>query len=305
MKLPVFKSVATTFAYFFTHLLHIIKAGWLPLLILFGIMAFVMPNYMDAIMAMSEISEDDPEAIMGLMGGLFKWMGILMLSWVVFYTIFAAGILKHLNRGETNSLPFYLKFGGDEIRIVITLILAFLAILGIYIAGSIVFTILMGVVSVVPSTFSTIVMAILGIIAFVGFIWFNLRLSLIMPAAITEKKLGIGPSWAASKGNTLQLFFYWLIIGIIMIAVSIAYMMLVNPDYIGQIFAMAEVTDPEELSRMNEEMMASNMAMWDLSSPAGILKFAGSYFGSILYYGFATVASGVAYRMTTEAKSDE
>jgi len=49
-------------------------------------------------------------------------------------------------------------------------------------------------------------------IAFVvAMIWFSLRLSLIFPASVSERTVGVVQSWNATKGAAWSLFFYWFL----------------------------------------------------------------------------------------------
>ena len=50
-------------------------------------------------------------------------MGLIYLSAAIAYPMMIAGALKHVVRGEAPRMPFYLSYGLDEIRILLSYII--------------------------------------------------------------------------------------------------------------------------------------------------------------------------------------
>jgi hypothetical protein len=77
------------------------------------------------------------------------------------------------------------------------------------------------------------IIALIAMFAFaIALIWFMLRMSMSLPAAIGERKIGIAVSWRVTAGNVWRLLFYsilWLIVFCLLAAIYIA---LVTPDFL-------------------------------------------------------------------------
>ena len=172
MRFPVFKAFAAGLAYIFTQFLTLLRILWLPALLMMAINFALLPTVMEAQLAMLEIDpEADPAAVFETMGPMFKTMGIMYLAAAIFYPMMMAGVLRHVTRGEAPRLPFYLRFGGDEIRIILATIIFFILSTVIYAVGMFGFLAVGLAMSALSGALGAVAMAIGGI-AF--FLWRNL-----------------------------------------------------------------------------------------------------------------------------------
>ena len=306
-KFPLSKAITTTFAYLTEEFFTWVKILWLPVLMLQAALTAIMPRYMNVTMQMLELGDDPPtDAVLPLMGSFFTWIGVMLLVSLVIYAIIFGGVLRHISRGEKPTAPFYLQFGADETRILATMLLGGLVIGIAYIGGAIAF-----------AAAATVLGAALGILGgliafflFFGFLggiaWLCVRLSLAFPAAVAEQRIGLAPSWAATKGNFWSLSAYWLLFFIVIMFFASAYSMVVMPDYFSNIGEMIAAGDDEaEVNRINLEIIKQSMAMYDISNPRFLLTGIATYLYSFALFGVMSAATGVAYWLLTDARARE
>lgn len=154
MKLPVFKALGASLSYIGAHFFTLIKIMWLPALLLTGVMAYVMPTVMDAQMQLIAVEETgDPTDVLALLGPIFKSSGLMYLAAAIFYPMIMAGVLKHVIRGDAPRLPFYLQYGGDELRLLLAYILIFIISVVAVIAGFLGFGVLSAVLGIALGRF--------------------------------------------------------------------------------------------------------------------------------------------------------
>ena len=301
MKLPLSKAITTTFAYLTEEFFTWLRILWLPVLILQAAMVAIMPQYMDTSIEIMELGDDvDPGVVFAMIGPMLAWMGILAILSIVIYAIGYSGVFRHISRGDVPSTPFYLQFGADEARVIVTMLLGILLMMMVYIGGGIALMAITAVLTTVAGGIGGIIVFFLVIAFFVGIAWFYLRLSLMLPAAVAEKRIGIAPSWAVTKGNTWALFAYWLLWFIVIMFLASAYSIVAMPDYfsmMGEILAAGG--DEAEIDRINIEMTKKSMAMYDISNPRFFLLQIATYLYSLSLFAVMTVASGVAYWFLT------
>jgi hypothetical protein len=305
MKLPVFKAIGMTFAFVVSNWLDILKIVWLPIVLLIGAYALIMPGYMASFAGFMQTgSQPSPEEAAQIFGSVLPLAFGLLLVSMAFNMIVFAGILKLVIRGEKPSLPFYIGFGGDEWRLLATWVLVFLIFFGAQIA----FALVTGVVTFALGAAGAIVALVLMLVYFVGLIWMCVRLSLATAATVGASTIGIGPSWSASKGNAWRLFFYWFIWGIIFAILYVAIILILMPDYftqLGQVMAAAQGGSVQEIEAASNAMTASAMSIYDFSSPAGIAALAIVTVLGVIGTAFWIVSGGVAWRLLTDDQPEK
>jgi hypothetical protein len=313
MKLPVFKAFGASFAVVFGHFGEMLKILWLPLALLLGAgywFAGQTFRYSRHIMEMQLPGGPvDPHQMMQEVFHELGWTGLILLADIILIPMMFAGILRFIIRGERAKGLFYLRFGGDELRILITFILQALLFCALYIGGIIVIGLLvygLGYAQMSPSI-SGLAGLLVGLAFIVFMIWVALRLSLTLPAAVGARKIGIGPSWSVTKGNVWRLLGYWILWGLLFWLIEVVLIMFLMPGYfagIGQMMQtiMAHPHDPaaaeHAMREWNLQMMTTLGERWSFISGAGFIL------GLVLYPLFIA-SGGVAYRLMTEKKDDE
>lgn len=304
MKLPVRKAIGATFAYFIAELATVIRIVWAPLLLMGVALAIATPRYLQAVLAISDLGpQPDPNDVLPLVGPMFASLGLMSLIFALGYPMIFSGVMRHVIRGEAPRLPFYLNFGADELRVLGTYILVGLMTGLVYMVGAIgaaAVSAIFGALGAITGAKALVGLGSLIImVAFLGaLLWFVLRMSLALPAAIGARTIGIAISWEATKGNVLRLFGFWLFWISLLIIVETVLLLILSPDYLAQMGAMiAASPDQQAAHQMQTEMMRQQLQQLEHFS---VLKTAltaglGMVFG-VLIFGLWASALGVAYR---------
>jgi hypothetical protein len=307
MKLPVFKAVATTFAFIAANALELVKIVWLPVALMLVLMAVVMPGYMQAIVGAStaDPAAASQEAMAALSAGtpIFLLVFVVSIAW---YLVLFAGILKLVLNGEKPKLPFYIGFGGDEFRLLGTWVLQMLIFIGAYLGIAIVGG-AAGFFAMSSPVIGGIAVLIVVVAGLVAFCWLMLRLSLATPATVGQRTIGLGPSWNAAKGNVWRLLGYWLIWGVIFMVIEIAMIAVLMPGYfeaMGDMFTAAGSGSVENVEAATQKMNDAMMSMYS-GTPGSIASLAAGMILGTFAIVILAVAGGVAWRLMTETSPEK
>lgn len=151
---------------------------------------------------------------------------ILPISMIV-GAVLSAGIARAVLFPEEKSRFGYLRFGADELRVlVVTLCIALLAgiIMSVAFIG---LTILIVAAVAFPLVWLAVVAGFFGCIAL--FVWLAVKWSLAIPITITRKKLAIFDSFAATKGHFWPLLGMAIVAGVMGILIWFLSMVVVMP----------------------------------------------------------------------------
>ncbi|HXI86273.1 MAG TPA: hypothetical protein VNH64_02355 [Parvularculaceae bacterium] len=312
MKLPVIKGFAAGFAYLFTHFIDIIKGLWLPVLLLQAALIYVMPHYLGPVMQMHSVSDHpDPQAALAALRPVLGWGFLLFLSTIIFYPMMQASVLKPLVRGEKPSLPFYLQYGGDEFRLLFTLVLFVIMMIVVGLVswlGALVSAVALGALLHKAGAIFSLFICLAIIIAV---IWFMLRLSLMFAATVGARRIGLAESWRVTKRNAGLLFFYWFLWGIVLMIVGAIYAAIAMSGMSAlwaQFFhdLSANMHDHAAMKSAMEDwrqsMMQYQASLWDSSKPSFWVFQTATYFYQIVKVAIGSVAAGVAYRFLTDGE---
>ena len=314
MKFPVFKAFFATLGYVAAHFFTLVQILWLPSLLIIGANWAYMSATMDmqfALLSYGDGSADPsaPSVIPAeLFGKAFLYAGAMYLAMAILYPMMFAGVLRHLVRGEAPKLPFYLRFGGDEFRILIAIVLLLLLFGVVFLVGMLALLALGVAAAAISEAVGVILMAVLPLALLIVGLWFALRLSVVFAAAVGERSIGIAESWRLTKGNAWGLFFFWLLFWLLLAAVSVLFFLVVaaglGPLFI-ELFTAASSNNFEAIAEIQQRMLELQRDMIDLSRPGFWVYTIGAYLFTILYTALWAAAGGVAYRYLSAAAGDE
>jgi hypothetical protein len=222
----------------------------------------------------------DPEAIAANMQSMF---GQLMLFQFLFFLLFVAmwtAALRAILRPTEGGVAF-LRFGMDEIRmIILTVVIAILIYAGLVVA--IIAAIMIGAAAYAAAgAAAAIAVGVIAAIAALSvIIWLEVRLSLAFPLTLLRGDIIIAESWRLTRGRFWPLFGAYLVIFVVVTALSIAASFASTGSYLVDL--IQNMGDPEGLQRVIQAQMASQLgeidAMtilgWVLSAAAGALTIA-------------------------------
>ena len=299
MKLPVLKAFGATLAYLARHAPTLFAAMWLPALMLIAGSAYAMPQYMESMM---EFSNADPAAgIPSFPPEFFRSMGIMMGAGALFYPMLTVASLRHLVRGDELKAPFYFSFGGDEIRVIAAYLLFTLMFAAAYIVFLLGFLAVTLVLSLLSKMVAGVVAALGAVAGLAALFWFMLRLSLIFPATIATRKIGVAESWHATKGNSFRLLGFWLLVMTILAFVGGAYFALALPGLLETYGSIIDAgADPAAQREIERKMLELQRDVYDPSKPAFWPFVAATYVYTMAVTAIINVASGIAWRYLTD-----
>lgn len=298
MKLPVFKAVGATFAYLFRHAGLLFASLWLPALLFMAAMIYAMPLYMDAVIKMSP----SDGAVTTLSPEFLRATGIMYGASFAFYPMLYVASLRHLVRGDRLKFPFYLNFGGDEIRVIAAYFLLMVVIFVTMIVGVLGVAAIAFSVSIIWKSAGEIIALVPMIALLVAMPWIMMRLSLIFPAAIARRSVGISESWRATKGNSLRLLLFWIIITLAVLPAVGAYFALVFWDQFGALReAFSTAGDPAVVSaEVERRMLEIQREFYDPAREGFWPAMIATYLYMIVVTAYTNVASGMAWRYLTD-----
>lgn len=307
MKLPVFKAFFAGLALVFGKAGELFKTLWLPALLMMAGLAFIMPRYLGAAVDMTAMDPADPAAVFAAMGPMFKYMGLLYLAMAILYPMMIAGNLKYIIRGQELGLPFYLQFGRDEFRILITILLLFIMFVLAAVAGELAIVVLTIVSAIGSKAIGGVIMLIAMLAFAIALIWFLLRMSLAFPATIGARKIGVAESWRLTKGNAWRLFFYWFFWWLVLVIVALLYIALAFPGLLTMVQEafVAAGQGSEATQEFQTRWAQMQRDQWDASKPGFWVYVGGTYLYTLVNTALGNVAGGVAYRYLSGGQPSE
>jgi hypothetical protein len=222
----------------------------------------------------------DPQAMAANMEAIF---GQLMLFQFAFFILFVAmwtAAQRAVLRPSEGGLAF-IRFGMDEIRMFILMI----ALTAMFYVGLVIAAILITIISLIAYAAGGAVVAVpLAVIFGVGalgvVVWLYVRLSLAYPLTLLRREIVIGESWQLTRGRFWSLFTAYLVIFVLITALSLAANFATSGSYLIEI--VQNMKDPVALQQVMEaqvarqfgEISAMTVLGWVLTSTAGALTIA-------------------------------
>ncbi len=300
MKFPVFKAIATTFAFAAQYWLDLLRIIWAPVA-LFAVASVIYSSAFQRYLL--QVASSPPYQQQGLPPAFFDllpYMAASLLISTLFGVMTTAGIHKLVLRGEKPALPFYLNLGMDEWRLFLT----GLVFVCIFLLVQVTMIVLVGLVSAV-SAISPMVGSAAGFILVIVTMFFLirllLRLSLVTAACVDTRRIGVKPSFTATRGNELPLLGYWLLWIVMGFALQIAATAILVPEAFGAYQAMLNPGSVESQQLM-QEAMAASARNFDLTTPLGVARIAVSWLFAAIQIVFGLLAASIAWRMVNEGK---
>ena len=145
MKLPVFRAVGMTFAFVLGHFGEIARVLWLPTALLVAASAWFLHQLVPVALAMLDLgTPPEPAQVLTAIGPICAPIGVLLVLLLILMPMQYAGVLRYLIKGEKAGGVLYLRFGHDELNMLITYILVILIGIGV----SLVFSVVEGILKI-------------------------------------------------------------------------------------------------------------------------------------------------------------
>ena len=303
MKYPVFKAFGATFAYLAARWLHLVKALWFPAALLVGLQLYTMTPFLTAVSSIIGLGENpDPAEATVHLGELGKWGLLMMAGSAVAYPMMTVASLVHIVRGEELKAPIYLRYGGDELRVLASYLLLSAMLLVISIVGGLGATVIVVIFSLALPQARAFLNSLAEFAVNVAAMWFRLRLSVLYPASISTGTIGFGASWAITNGQAWRLFFFWALIGAALTPLIVA----MSAPFAGEFFPLFQRLGEagEDQAAVRAAVVAILDAMAKLFSPENpsyamlaVALFAGTMATTAAF----NVAAGISWRYLTDS----
>lgn len=220
MSFRVFKAVAATFAYLAGHWLLLLKAMWLPGLIVAGLQLYAAPSLLASMAEFTLLGPNpDPETAAAAFTRFGGSIIFYLIAGLIFFPMLTVASLKHIMRGEEQRLPFYLNYGADETRIMGANFLFHLMVFVIMLIAEIVAGVLVATATFAGPAAAGAVKSIGSIFSQAATGWFQVRLSTLFPAVMATRTMGLGIAWDATRRDWLALIGFWILIGLVILPV--------------------------------------------------------------------------------------
>jgi hypothetical protein len=263
-------------------------------LVVTAIMAFLLISFAgDALMALraaEQTGEADPSVALAF----FTKVAPISLLGLIVTTVFVAASYRVILRPE-DSRYAYLRFGGDELRLML-LSLIFVGLwMGVTFAAVMAIGILAAVVGMAAGSGGAGVIALIGVLAGLAvlpvFVWLWVRLSMAWPETFADRKLHVFHSWRLTKGN------FWRLLGAYVLAIILALIvMLLGLIIYAAVAAILTGGDLSAVGQVFEPDMSSTAAYF---TPAMLIyTFFAGLLGPLQYL-IMFAPGAVAYRQLT------
>lgn len=298
MKFPVTTAIAAAFAYMSRHWLLLLRALWLPTGLYVAAQLYALPKFFAAALPIIDLKQDaQPQAVMELFGALAVPIAIVALASALFQPMMIVASLKHLVRGEEIRAPFYLGFGGDELRVFGAYVLLSAMVIVISIVGGLAFGAVAAIAALAAPAIGKLAVTIGDLMVNIVTAWFRLRLSVLYPAALATRTLGFGPAWIETKGRVVGLLGFWILIGLSILAVSLVFLGPVMFKFAPMFMAVGEAGADEAAARAALRPLIAALAKTFRPDSASFAPFAiGLYAATLAATAVGNVAAGVAWR---------
>ena len=288
-KIPVGKTISYAYSFTFGNFLTVVGLAWFPLLLV-GIGAYLaLPPYFAGLQAM--MATQDPTKLSSAGGYMLLFMIVMFMSFNMIYVAVARQALGL----RTGPAFFYFSLDRAFWRLLGAYLLMFLIVMGVMIAGGIVFGVLAGIlVATVGQGVAAGAAGVTGAVVLVGLTFFLMfRLLFFMaPVTVAEGHRVLRRSWTLSGGNFWRIFAVLLAIMVPLIIVEIVLEVVIFGFV--SLGPLRPNASPQETIAFYQQIGAQLYGMLPFLAPVAIVLYA-------VVIGLLISASSFAYRALVPA----
>jgi hypothetical protein len=318
-KIPVGKTISDAYGYAFGQFLPNLGIIWLPMILLFGLMALVFPLYFGAIShMMSTLQPAQPGTVPDISGvmAIYRYMLVFYIVEVLILAQITLGMTRRALGMDQGPVYFFLSIGRTYWQLVgayLIMIVIFIAVLFVVEIATIIVGLVVGLtvgLGAAGSHAGPSAVAGMGALAVLGVIGLGLtclfviayimsRLTfLLTPAIVAEDRFALMRSWELTKGSFWRMVVIALaVFGPIFIVIMIFDLVMFGMAGQSIMHILPTGPDPQANSQamaaFSAAIMGSMIHYWYVFAAASLLL-------SAVTYGLSAGAAASAYRSQTE-----
>lgn len=303
MKFPVLKAFSATLAYLARHAIDLLKALWLPVLLLTALQFYALAPMFGALSSIIALGDNpDPMEAAALLGDFAKWGGVLILGTAIVMPMMTVASLTHLLRGEEIRLPFYFRYGGDELRVLAAYALLGLMLFIISLVGGLAASVIVLLFALVSPQSKGAAAGVSDILVNIATFWFQLRLCALYPASIATRRIGFDVAWRTTKGQVLRLLGFWILTGFVLAPFALVVIALIGADLFPLMTKIVDAGEDQAAARAAVIPVLDELKRIFSADNPSIGVLAPAFFVTTLATtAISNVAAGTAWRYLTEA----
>ncbi len=292
MTFRLFKAFAATFAYLAEHWLLLLKAMWLPALLIAGLQLYAAPQLLAAMAEFALLGPNpDPAEAAAALSRLGAAALFYAIAGLIFFPMLTVASLKHIILGEEPRLPFHFAYGADETRLMAANFLFNLMIVVIALVADLAIGVLAAVTGLLGPAAATAIKGAGSLLTQVATGWFQARLSTLFPAVMATRSLALGVAWNATRTQWLGLIGYWILIGLVLMPIVILLLLPIALPFAAD-FAAVQGGDAAAVSAFFQKLSGALAP----SAPGFLIAAAAVFAMTIVVNAIVNIASAVAWR---------
>jgi hypothetical protein len=159
----------------------------------------------------------DPAQAMAALAGIMPMLALALPVGLIINAVVYATIARAVLRPDDEGMG-YIRFGGDEVRQVLLMLLWLVVAFAGEIVGGIVLTIPAVILVIIAKDATPLIIALCVVAALVAVIYCVVRLSLASAATFDRKRVDLFGSWTLSKGHVWKMVgAYALVLGLALV----------------------------------------------------------------------------------------
>jgi hypothetical protein len=199
-KLPVFATAGRAYGFLLREFATILRLAWFPTLVVVIVQYFATRALYAAMRSMIEAGNIAGASALATVS---PWQIVSVVALLLGTAIVAVALHRVILFGDRRPGRFiHLAVGKVELLFALLPIAFYLATAGIFLSGALVASL-----SAAP-TF----VALLGVSAVVAFFFLAIRLLLIFPVTVVERRYDFSQTWALTRGNFWRILGLWIVV---------------------------------------------------------------------------------------------
>ena len=249
----------------------------------------------DFFQTMERLESSGAEPTMADVAPLLTFYAVFIPGAIVVGSVIYGAVNRAILRPEERAIG-YMRFGGDELRIIAVSLILTLLFIAATVALGIVVGLIVGLLSAVAGDAAAILTIPAVIALYAAMIWFSVRFSLAIPITVAERRIAVFDSWRMTKGHFWGLFGMALLAMVMMLVVYILFSLVAAPIFF---FALGGFENLGALETMSPVEIGTTMAPFAIAALV-FYAIVSAVMAAIGYAPFASAYLGLSGR-TVEA----